>query len=152
MQKSKKDSNIFDQFAILHELDQESFERERKRIIEEEIAKYPPKVQDRLRRFQWTLDMKRRKCKNALEACFMFHDMLMKQVYGENGLLENLQKLLAASKHLKDAKAPLSTKGYSSIEKENNINPHKITTKIFELKNFSKRAHENLVKEKVSGR
>ncbi len=97
MQKATKTDELHERLELLHELDDEAFEQERKRIIEAEISKYPPNVQDRLRKFQWTLDMKRRKCKNPLEACFMFHEMLMEQVYGENGLLENLERLVQAA-------------------------------------------------------
>ncbi len=137
MRKANKDGNILDRFEILHELDQESFERERKRIIEEEISKYPLHVQERLRRFQWTLDMKRKKCKNALEACFMFHEMLMKQVYGENGLLESLQKLLEASTDLK--KVAASNKSAHIEARGMDQKDSFIPTKVFELKKFAEK-------------
>ncbi len=94
MEKAQAKDNLFERLSVLQDLNDEAFEEERRKIIEEEISKYPPEVQERLRRFQWTLDMKRKKCKNPLEACFMFHEMLMEQVYGENGLLENLERFL----------------------------------------------------------
>jgi len=137
MQKAKKDEKILDRFEILHKLDKESFERERKKIIEEEISKYPPHVQERLRRFQWTLDMKRKRCKNALEACFMFHEMLMKQVYGENGLLENLQRLLDVSADLKKVG---DSSNITHIEaKRTEQKDSCIPTKVFELKKFAEK-------------
>lgn len=98
MHKTNIVMSDFDKFSELFDLAAEDFERERKRLIEEEINKRPSEVQQRLRQFQWQLDMKRRRCKNPLEACFMFHEMLMDQVYGENGLLANLEKLLSLAK------------------------------------------------------
>ncbi len=100
MEKAQAKEDIFERLSVLQELNDEAFEEERRKIIEEEISKYPQEVQDRLRRFQWTLDMKRKKCKNPLEACFMFHEMLMEQVYGENGLLENLERFLDTATRL----------------------------------------------------
>jgi len=46
--------------------------------------------------------MKRKRCKNPLEACFMFYEMLMENVYGENGLLANFERLLDMAKILKN--------------------------------------------------
>ncbi len=138
MQKpDKRNGSMLDRFEILYELDQESFERERKEIIEEEISKYPPHVQERLRRFQWTLDMKRKRCKNALEACFMFHEMLMKQVYGENGLLENLQRLLEASRNLKKADGSINDEYI--LRNKASQRDTSIPTKVFELEKFAKK-------------
>ena len=103
MKKVQPRNDLAERLSLLHGLNHDAFEEERRKIIEEEISKYPPKVQERLRQFQWSLDMKRKKCKNPLEACFMFHEMLMKQVYGENGLLENLQRFLESAAQLKDS-------------------------------------------------
>ncbi len=102
MQQSKDDSFDFDRLSKLYELDPEAFEQERLKIIEKEISKYPPEIQAKLRKYQWVLDMKRKKCKNPVEACFMFYNMLMDQVYGENGLLENLMELIEVANSIKN--------------------------------------------------
>ncbi len=99
MQENKVvDSVDFHELCQIFQRDPKEFERTRKRLIEEEIAKRPPEFQERLRKFQWVLDMKRRKCRNPLEACFMFHEMMMEQVYGENGLMRNMERLVDAAK------------------------------------------------------
>ena len=89
----------FDTLARLYETDPQAFEKERQRLITQEIESYPPESQESLRRFQWVLDMKRKRCKTPLEACIMFYDMLMDQVYGHNGLLDNLMQLTDVIHH-----------------------------------------------------
>ncbi len=108
MSKNKAVTVDYEELCRLFELDPDRFEQTRKELIEEEICQRPPEVQDRLRKFQWSLDMKRKKCKNALEACFMFHKMLMDSVYGENGLLRNLERLLEVAKGIKASHDPVS--------------------------------------------
>ncbi|NPA94369.1 MAG: DUF3135 domain-containing protein [Thermodesulfobacteria bacterium] len=148
---TNKTDDFLNRLELLHELDDEAFEQERKRIIEEEISKYPPKTQDKLRKFQWTLDMKRKKCKNSLEACFMFHDMLMEHVYGENGLLESLDLLAKTANEL------FATSKFIDVEpkakpigaKEDPVQKTKAT--VVRLANFRKghQAHDG---KRVSGR
>jgi len=117
MQQSKDVSFNFDHLSRLYKLDPDAFEHARKKIIEQEISKYPPEVQTKLKKYQWVLDMKRKKCKNPLEACFMFYNMLMDQVYGENGLLENLLELIEVANSIKETgKIP------SFAENKRNIN------------------------------
>lgn len=98
----------YDELCRFFKLDPEEFERHRRQLIEEEIDRRPAEVQDRLRKFQWVLDMKRKRCRNSLEACFMFHEMLMENVYGENGLLKNMERLLEAAKGVKFSAEPES--------------------------------------------
>ena len=108
MQKTKAGTMDYDELCRLFKLDPEEFERHRRQLIEEEIARRPPEIQDRLRKFQWVLDMKRKRCRNSLEACFMFHEMLLENVYGENGLLKNMERLVEAAKGVKLSAEPTS--------------------------------------------
>jgi hypothetical protein len=111
MEEKKQVSMVdFDELCSLFERDPEEFERNRKRLIEEEISRRPPEFRERLRKFQWVLDMKRRKCKNPLEACFMFHEMMIENVYGENGLLRNMERLLDAAKGIETVHEPVGTR------------------------------------------
>ncbi|RUM88661.1 MAG: hypothetical protein DSZ23_04260 [Thermodesulfatator sp.] len=124
MEKSSAVTIDFDELCRLYELDPEEFEKHRRQIIEEEISRRPPEVQERLRKFQWVLDMKRRRCKNALEACFMFHEMLMEHVYGENGLLKNLDRLIDAAKGV-NVNSPVPVEVDTKVLKFNPPGPSK---------------------------
>ncbi len=146
MKEARAREDLMERISALHELSDDAFEEERKRIIEEEISKHAPGVQERLRKFQWTLDMKRKKCKNPLEACFMFHELLMEQVYGENGLLENLQRFLETATELKGAVSSQAMAG--SINGKGKT--ARIKTTIFNLSDFSKAGSR--VQKRVSGR
>ncbi len=115
MAHSRQVSFDFDKMADLFKADPEAFEEERRRIIEQEIASRPPEIRQKLRQFQWVLDMKRRRCKNPLEACFMYHEMLMDQVYGPDGLLENLESLKQMLISKAAGKAPSAT-GLKAVE------------------------------------
>ncbi len=97
MQEKKEVGIIdFEELCKLSRINPEEFERNRHKMINKEIARRPYRFQERLKKFQWVLDMKRRRCRNSLEACFMFHEMMMENVYGENGLLRNLERLVEA--------------------------------------------------------
>ncbi len=148
MQRQQADNrSLHERLSYLHELDQESFEQERKRIIQEELSKYPKAVQERLKKFQWTLDMKRKKCKNALEACFMFHDMLMEQVYGENGLLENLEKLVSASSNLRNEMNQDTKRQVHSVKTCRPDN--KVATKVLRFRSLEKDGPGNMKRHRA---
>ena len=147
MKAAETRRDFLEKLSSLHELTDEAFERERKRLIEEEISKYPPHVQDRLRKFQWTLDMKRKKCKNPLEACFMFHEMLMEQVYGENGLLENLQRFLETATQLKNRVSDKKP----TLSPAENRRKDAVSTKVFDLSEFARLKASPHGKKKVFG-
>jgi len=138
MEKVQAKDNLFDRLSMLQELNDEAFEEERRKIIEEEISKYPHEVQDRLRRFQWTLDMKRKKCKNPLQACFMFHEMLMEKVYGENGLLENLERFVDVATRFTDSVKMKSVEPVK--EKERN---ESVVTQVVNLAQFAERKYRD---------
>ncbi len=108
MSKNRTVNVDYEELCKLFELDPEEFERTRKRLIDEEISRRPPEVQERLEKFQWVLDVKRKRCKNALEACFMFHEMLMDNIYGENGLVRNLERLVEAVKGTKSTEESMA--------------------------------------------
>ncbi len=127
MARSEEVSFDFDKMAELFSMDPEAFEEERRRLIEEEISARPPEMQEKLRQFQWVLDMKRRRCKNPLEACFMFHQMLMEQVYGPDGLLEGLESLKEMLNARQKGHAAVDAKGFAK-------EPLRLETRILSLK------------------
>ncbi len=148
MQRQQADNiSLQERLSYLHGLDKESFEQERKRIIQEELSKYPKAVRERLKKFQWTLDMKRKKCKNALEACFMFHDMLMEQVYGENGLLENLEKLVRASSNLRNEMNKEAKKQVESVKTCGT--DKKVATKVLHFRPLVKEGSGNIKRHRL---
>ncbi|NPB09461.1 MAG: DUF3135 domain-containing protein, partial [Thermodesulfobacteria bacterium] len=78
----------FEELSRLAQEDPEAFEARRRALIEETISQAPEERQDRLRRFQWRIDMERKRAKTPLGACIKLNDMLMEMVYGEGGFLE----------------------------------------------------------------
>jgi len=83
----------FEELSRLAQEDPEAFEARRRALIEETISQAPEERQDRLRRFQWRIDMERKRAKTPLGACIKLNDMLMEMVYGEGGFLEAVNTL-----------------------------------------------------------
>ncbi len=83
----------FEELSRLAQTDPEAFEARRQALIEETISKARSENQDRLRRFQWRIDMERKRAKTPLGACLRLNDMLMEMVYGEGGFLEAVNTL-----------------------------------------------------------
>lgn len=88
----------FDNWTKLAMSDPVLFEKEREKIIEEAIKKVPERGQERLRRLQWRINMKRAQCSNPLSACVHISRMMMDSVFGKGGLKDSLDLLLGKSK------------------------------------------------------
>ncbi len=96
----------FEELAQLAQTDPEAFETRRQALIEEAISQAPEERQERLRRFQWRIDMERKRAKTPLAACLRLNDMLMEMVYGEGGFLEAVNTLKGILEGLEKGKVP----------------------------------------------
>ncbi|WP_457755692.1 DUF3135 domain-containing protein [Thermodesulfatator indicus] len=96
----------FERMARLAKEDPEAFEKERLALIEEAISQAPPENQEKLRKFQWRIDMERKRAKTPLGACIKLYDMLLDMVYGEGGFLESLQTLKNILTDVKEGRTP----------------------------------------------
>ncbi len=94
MKLTERSTFDFDYWRKLAESDPALFEQKRREEIDKMIEGVPAgEVQDRLQRLQWRVDMERRRCKTATQSCVRIYSMMWKRVYGDNGLLESLNKL-----------------------------------------------------------
>ena len=101
----------FEELSTLAQKDPEAFEQRRQELIEEAISQLPPERQERLRKFQWRLDMERKRAKTPLGACIRFNDLLLEMVYGEGGFLEAINTLKGILENLEnpDSERPKET-------------------------------------------
>ncbi|GEM_PF-1022038 len=148
--RDQRNQTDFEHLSQLFTVDPEAFELERKRIIEEEIASRPPEIQQSLRQFQWVLDMKRKRCKTPLEACFMFHEMLMNNVYGDGGILEGLETLKELVS-LRDSNAPVTAMKSGQDSRHNPLSHNPLSTDELIARSCSSDQHQDSprVKTKV---
>ena len=80
-------------WARLWKEDPLAFEIERSRTIEAFITSLPERNQQRLRSFQWRIDMVRQRSKTPLAATLRLYAMMMDSLLGDNGLMNALQSL-----------------------------------------------------------
>ena len=80
----------FDEWAHLAATDLPAFEIQRKRIIEQTIARASAHRQHRLRCLQWKLDQIRATSRTPMVACLRMNRLLWEAVAGESGLLAGL--------------------------------------------------------------
>jgi len=83
----------FDSWVTLAKKDPQAFEKERNRVIERAITRAPAHTQQRLRGLQWKLDMIRHTSPTPMSACLRINKLLWESLSGNNGLLENLNRL-----------------------------------------------------------
>ena len=81
----------FDAWASLAQSDPEAFEAKRLHMIEQLIESAPEGLRQRLRGFQWRIDMERRRCSNPLQACIRISNMMWDMIYADRGFLWALQ-------------------------------------------------------------
>jgi hypothetical protein len=82
----------FEQWARLANDDPASFEEARRLMIDSLIAAAPEGIQLRLRGLQWQVD-RLRELHNPMGACVKISKLMWHQVLGEDGLLDNVQRL-----------------------------------------------------------
>ena len=81
----------FDVWASLARSDPEAFEAKRVERIEKLIQRAPEALRQRLRSFQWRIDMERQRCSNPLQACIRISNMMWNVIYADRGFLWALQ-------------------------------------------------------------
>ncbi len=91
----------FDTWADLARTDPDEFERMRLEAIDAFIESVPERNRERLRRFQWRIDVERRRAKTPLAACIRLSSMMWQSLLGDGGLRDRFT-LLAASLHGED--------------------------------------------------
>jgi len=95
----------FEQWARLASEDPASFEEARRLMIDSLIAAAPETVQLRLRGLQWQVD-RLRELHNPMGACVRISKLMWRQVLGEDGLLDNVQRLGNRSSQERPSKVP----------------------------------------------
>lgn len=85
----------FDAWASLAQRDPEAFEVKRRDMIEQHIERAPEALRQRLRSFQWRIDMERRRSANPLQACIRISNMMWDRIYADRGFLWALQMMAA---------------------------------------------------------
>ena len=83
----------FDSLSQLAQSDPHAFETKRQQMIDQLIASAPEVMQQRLRSFQWRIDMERERSDNPLQACIRLSNMMWDLVYADRGFLWSLQAL-----------------------------------------------------------
>ncbi len=91
----------FDEWAELARSDPQAFELKRTNTIEAVIDSAPRRNRQQLRRVQWKLDRIRETSATPLAACIRMQELMWESMLGDNGLLEQLQRL---SKSLNQAR------------------------------------------------
>lgn len=82
----------FDEWMNLAKTDPEAFDARRKQVIDDLIAHAPEHIRQRLKSFQWRIDMERARCENPMQACIKLSNMMWELVYGDRGFLWSLQQ------------------------------------------------------------
>ena len=83
----------FDSLSQLAQSDPEAFEAKRQEMIGQLIESAPEELRQRLRSFQWRIDMERERSDNPLQACIRISNMMWDMVYADRGFLWSLQAL-----------------------------------------------------------
>lgn len=83
----------FDSLSQLAQSDPQAFEAKRLEMIGQLIADAPEEMRQRLRSFQWRIDMERERSDNPLQACIRLSNMMWDMVHADRGFLWSLQAL-----------------------------------------------------------
>ena len=102
--KSVLQTMEFNEWFNLAQEDPEAFEAIRLHMIEEVITSAPAPQRQKLRCLQWRIDQERLRSDSPMGSCLRLSRMMWERVTGENGLLENIDRLRA----LQDGLYPLS--------------------------------------------
>lgn len=83
----------FDEWASLAQSDPDAFEAKRQEMIDKLIEGAPKDLQQRLRGFQWRIDMERQRSANPLQACIRISNMMWDMIYADRGFLWSLKAM-----------------------------------------------------------
>jgi hypothetical protein len=88
----------FDAWSRLAREDPAAFEEQRARLIREVINQAPEEFRQRIEGLQWRIDMVRQQARTPMAACLRISGMMWDSVMGDNGLVENMERLASAGK------------------------------------------------------
>lgn len=83
----------FEDWASLAQNDPDAFEAKRQEMINQLIEGAPEDLRQRLRSFQWRIDMERSRSANPLQACIRISNMMWDLIYADRGFLWSLQAM-----------------------------------------------------------
>jgi hypothetical protein len=83
----------FEDWASLAQSDPAAFEAKRQDMIDKLIEGAPEELRQRLRSFQWRIDMERERSANPLQACIRISNMMWDLIYADRGFLWSLQAM-----------------------------------------------------------
>ena len=83
----------FDEWANLAQDDPGAFEAKRQEMIDKLIEDAPEYLRQRLRSFQWRIDMERNRSANPLQACIRISNMMWDLIHADRGFLWSLQAM-----------------------------------------------------------
>ncbi len=83
----------FEDWARLAQSDPAAFEAKRQDMIDKLIEGAPEELRQRLRSFQWRIDMERERSANPLQACIRISNMMWDLIYADRGFLWSLQAM-----------------------------------------------------------
>lgn len=83
----------FEDWASLAQSDPAAFEAKRQEMIDKLIEDAPEDLRQRLRSFQWRIDMERSRSANPLQACIRISNMMWDLIYADRGFLWSLQAM-----------------------------------------------------------
>lgn len=83
----------FDEWAKMAKEDPDAFEDMRKQMIQNVIDSTSPEIKKRMQGLQWQIDNIRSTSSNPMASCLKISQMMWDNVLGEDGLVENMQKL-----------------------------------------------------------
>lgn len=89
---NKQEPN-FDDWVRLFNEDPEKFEQLRQEMIQQIIDDSPDTGKKRLQGLQWQIDQHRDNSNNPMSSCIKISSMMWDTVLGEEGLIENIEKL-----------------------------------------------------------
>lgn len=92
MQNTDTEFN-FDEWAKMAKENPEAFEDRRKKMIQGVIDATSPEVKRRMQGLQWQIDNIRSTSPNPMASCLKISQMMWDNVLGEDGLVENMNKL-----------------------------------------------------------
>ena len=86
----------FEQWSNLARTDPGVFEEYRTKLCEQMISDAPLEQRARLRRLQWRIDAERQRHKTPMGSCVAITGMMWESMYGKNGLVCALHRLLTS--------------------------------------------------------
>lgn len=103
----------FDEWAKMAKEDPDAFEDMRKQMIQNVIDSTSPEIKKRMQGLQWRIDNIRSTSSNPMASCLKISQMMWDNVLGEDGLVENMQKLndpeqISKPKQLKESATIIS--------------------------------------------